>query len=94
MSTVDIIDIMISWYDELSLISAILCHHIMVVEKQLDDMQKNDVGRYVEIKAQESWKLKIKATVGQYVEIKSQEGEIMNIKAQKRWHDESQRTSQ
>jgi accessory colonization factor AcfC len=38
--------------------------------------------------------LKIKDTVGQYVEIKSQEGERMNIKAQRRWRDESQKTSQ
>jgi hypothetical protein len=38
--------------------------------------------------------LKIKATVGQYAKIKSQEGERMNIKSQKRWRNESQKTSQ
>jgi hypothetical protein len=31
MSTVDIIDVMIRWYDELSLISIVLCHHIQTV---------------------------------------------------------------
>jgi hypothetical protein len=46
MSTVDIIDVMISWYDELSLISTVFCQHIMVVVKQLDDMQRLNVGRY------------------------------------------------
>jgi hypothetical protein len=39
MSTIDIIDVMISWYDELSLISIVLCYNIMVDVKQLDDMQ-------------------------------------------------------
>jgi hypothetical protein len=36
----------------------------MVVDKQLDDMKKDDVGRYAKIKAQESYQLKIKAIVG------------------------------
>jgi hypothetical protein len=40
MSTIDSIDVMISWYDELSLISTILCYNIMVDVKQLDDMKR------------------------------------------------------
>jgi hypothetical protein len=44
MSIVNIIDVMISWYDELSLISTVLCQHIIIVDKQLDDMEKDDVG--------------------------------------------------
>jgi hypothetical protein len=48
MSTVNIIDVMISWYDELSLISIVLCQHIMVVEKQLDDMQRLNLKRVIE----------------------------------------------